>query len=211
VKSGPAGIPRLEFRIERLRASYRFSYAFHAREVRFERDTGHGFENVFPETFSFRAERHDPTELYLRLEDLWTNPRRLAPEAGRRDSEELVLRLLAALPRTLASVLDRLREDESEAALLRAAEDVAVFAQIALRFVADKQLEQHERVSHGGPSIPARAGCAPSRWCRACACSQSFARPMSKVGSASRRRRIRRTSPSSTRWRRASRGASTPP
>jgi len=146
VTSGPAGIPRLEFRIERLRASYRFSYAFHAREVRFERDTGHGFESVFPETFSFRAERHDPTELYLRLEDLWTNPRRLAPEAGRRDSEELVLRLLSALPRTLASVLDRLREDESEAALVRAAEDVAVFAQIALRFVGDKQLEQHARL-----------------------------------------------------------------
>ena len=144
--SGPTGIPRLEFRIERLRANYRFSYAFHAREVRFERDTGHGFESVFPETFSFRAAKHDPTELYLRLEDLWTNPRRMAPEAGRRDSEELVLRLLSNLPRTLASVLDRLREDESEAALLRAAEDVAVFAQIALRFIGDKQLEQHVRV-----------------------------------------------------------------
>ena len=144
--SGLAAIPRLEFRIERLRASYRFSYAFHAREVRFERDTGHGFESIFPETFSFRAAKHDPTELYLRLEDLWTNPRRMAPEAGRRDSEELVLRLLSNLPRTLASVLDRLREDESEAALLRAAEDVAVFAQIALRFIGDKQLEQHVRV-----------------------------------------------------------------
>ena len=144
--SGAAGIPRLEFRIERLKANYRFSYAFHAREVRFERDVGHGFESVFPETFSFRAERHDPTELYLRLEDLWTNPRRLAPEAGRRDCEELVLRLLSALPRTLASVLERLRDDESEAALLRAAEDVAVFGQIAIRFVHDKQLEQHPRV-----------------------------------------------------------------
>ncbi len=96
--SAAAGIPRLELRIERLKASFRFSYAFHAREVRFERDSGHGFESVFPETFSFRAERHDPTELYLRLEDLWTNPRRLAPEAGRRDCEELVLRLLSAAP-----------------------------------------------------------------------------------------------------------------
>jgi hypothetical protein len=114
--------------------------------VRFERDAGQGYENVFPETFSFRAERHDPTELYLRLEDLWTNPRRLAPAAGRRDAEELVLRLLAALPRVLAGVLERLREDESEAALLRAAEDVAVFAQIALRFVRDKELADHPRV-----------------------------------------------------------------
>jgi hypothetical protein len=142
----PAGIPRLEFRIERLKASYRFSYAFHAREVRFERDAGQGWENVFPETFSFRAERHDPTELYLRLEDLWTNPRRLAAAAGRRDAEDLVLRLLAALPRALAGVLDRLRDDESEAALERAAEDVAVFAQVVIRFVNDKQLDKHPRL-----------------------------------------------------------------
>lgn len=143
---GAAGIPRLEFRIERLKTSYRFSYAFHAREVRFEHDSGAGFESVFPETFSFRADRHDPTELYLRLEDLWTNPRRLAPEAGRRDCEDLVLRLLSALPGTLAGVLERLREDESESALLRAAEDVAVFAQIVIRFVNDKQLDKHPRV-----------------------------------------------------------------
>ena len=33
-------LPRLELRIERLKASYRFTYAFHAREVRFERDAG---------------------------------------------------------------------------------------------------------------------------------------------------------------------------
>ena len=155
---GAAGIPRLEFRIERLKTSYRFSYAFHAREVRFERDSGAGFESVFPETFSFRAERNDPTELYLRFEDLWTNPRRLAPEAGRRDCEELVLRLLAALPGTLAGVLERLREDESESALLRAAEDVAVFAQIAIRFVNDKQLAKHPRLRPGRPpSSPAGA------------------------------------------------------
>lgn len=140
------GIPRLEFRIERLKTSYRFSYAFHAREVRFERDTGGGFESVFPETFSFRAERHDPAELYLRLEDLWTNPRRLASEAGRRDCEELVLRLLSALPRTLAGVLERLRAAESDEALTRAAEDIAVFAQIAIRFLHDKQLEENPRV-----------------------------------------------------------------
>jgi|SRR5262245_36958641 len=144
--AAPTGIPRLEFRIERLKTSYRFTYAFHAREVRFERDTGAGFENVFPETFSFRADRHDPAELYLRLEDLWSNPRRLAPGAGRRDSEELVFRLLGALPRVLAGVIERLRQDESEAALQRVAEDVAVFAQIALRFVRDKDLLEHPRL-----------------------------------------------------------------
>jgi hypothetical protein len=141
-----AGIPRLEFRIERLKTTYRFSYAFHAREVRFERDSGAGFENVFPETFSFRAERHDPAELYLRLEDLWGNPRRLGPDAGRRDCEELVLRLLSVLPRTLSGVLARLDQEASGPALLRAAEDVAVFAQIAIRFVRDKQLDEHPRV-----------------------------------------------------------------
>jgi hypothetical protein len=146
----PAGIPRLEFRIERLRTSFRFSYAFHAREVRFERDTGAGFESIFPETFSFRAERHDPTELYLRLEDLWTNPRRLAPEAGRRDCEELVLRLLSVLPRTLAGTLDRLSDGGSGEALARAAEDVAVFSLIAIRFLRDKELQEHPRVRMAG-------------------------------------------------------------
>jgi hypothetical protein len=134
------------FRVERLKTSYRFTYAFHAREVRFERSVGDGYESVFPETFSFRADRHDPAELYLRLEDLWTNPRRLSPEAGRRDAEELVLRLLAALPRVLAGVMDRLHDDESAAALTRVAEDVAVMAQIALRFVRDKGLLEHPRV-----------------------------------------------------------------
>ncbi len=114
--------------------------------MRFERDVGQGYESIFPETFSFRAERHDPAELYLRLEDLWTNPRRLAPAAGRRDAEELVLRLLAALPRVLAGVMERLDDDESASALTRVAEDVAVFAQIALRFVRDKKLLEHPRV-----------------------------------------------------------------
>jgi hypothetical protein len=70
----------------------------------------------------------------------------LSPAAGRRDAEELVLRLLAALPRVLAGVMDRLHDDESAAALTRVAEDVAVFAQIALRFVRDKGLLEHPRV-----------------------------------------------------------------
>ncbi len=137
------GIPRLDFRIERLRANYRITFAFHAREVRFESDSSGGFRSIFPETFSFHAERHDPAELYLRLDDLWTNPQRLHAKAGRRDAEELIFRLLGALPGTLAGVLDRL---EGSGALGRASEDVAVFCLIAQRFIADKGLADHPRL-----------------------------------------------------------------
>ena len=56
------GIPRLEFAIARLGATARFTFAFHAREVRFECDEGQGFASLFPETFSFRADRHDPSD-----------------------------------------------------------------------------------------------------------------------------------------------------
>ncbi len=139
-------IPRLEFRIERLRTVYRCTYAFHAREVRFERDTGDGFGNVFPETFSFHADRHDPAELYLRLEDLWSQPGLLGSRAGKRDAEELVLQLLAVLPASLAALLERLGEGESSAPLLRASEDVAVFGQVVLRFIHDKALVDHPRL-----------------------------------------------------------------
>ncbi len=139
-------LPRLELRIERLRASYRFTYAFHAREVRFERNDGAGYQSVFPETFSFHAARHDPTELYLRLDDLWTNPRRLSEDASRRDAEELMTRLLAALPATLAGALERLAAGDNRAAHLRACEDIAVFTLIAQRFLADKNLAQLPRL-----------------------------------------------------------------
>jgi hypothetical protein len=145
--SAAPAIPRLELRIERLRASYRFTYAFHAREVRFERDAGEGYASVFPETFSFHAARHDPAELYLRLDDLWTNPRRLSPQASRRDAEELMTRLLAALPSTLEGVLTRLAAGENRGAWLRACEDVAVFSLLAERFLEDKQLAGTPRLS----------------------------------------------------------------
>lgn len=135
-------LPRLEFRIERLRTVYRFTYAFHAREVRFDRDAGNGFEQVFPETFSFHADRHDPAELYLRFEDLWNQPTLLAPNAGRRDAEELVKRLLRHLPQTLAEVLLRLGESGESGALIRASEDIAVLGQVALRFLSDKELAE---------------------------------------------------------------------
>jgi hypothetical protein len=139
-------VPRLEFRIERLRSSYRFTYAFHAREVRFERDTGAGWERVFSETFSFHAGRHDPAELYLRIEDLWTNPGHLAPGANRRDAEELSLRWLSALPGHLESTLDRLKAGSDAAPYLRACEDVAVFGHVVLRFTGDKGLSDHPRL-----------------------------------------------------------------
>ncbi|NQZ98827.1 MAG: hypothetical protein HRU01_20175, partial [Myxococcales bacterium] len=56
-ESAASALDRLELRIERLGITVRFTYAFHAREVRFERDTGNGFERIFPETFSFHADR----------------------------------------------------------------------------------------------------------------------------------------------------------
>jgi hypothetical protein len=141
-----AGIPRLEFRVHRLSAAYRFTYAFHAREVRFERDLGSGFERAFPETFSFHADRHDPAELYLRLEDLYTNPVRLAPGATRRDTEEMVLRLLEVLPTYLAEILARLEDSGESGPFVRASEDVAVLVQVALRFIADKGLSEEARL-----------------------------------------------------------------
>ncbi|NNL65680.1 MAG: hypothetical protein HKP30_05515, partial [Myxococcales bacterium] len=88
-ESARPGIQRLEYRVERLRTTLRFTYAFHTREVRFERDAGEGFVRVFPETFAFRAERHDPAELYLQLEDVWTKPQLLSPRGNRRDAEDV--------------------------------------------------------------------------------------------------------------------------
>ena len=128
---GAGGLPRLEFRIERLRATLRFTYAFHAREVRFERESGAGFVPAFPETFSFHPDRHDPAELYLRLEDLWSNPARIAPEANRRDSEEAMMRLLAALPGYLSGIIDRLEASGPSAPLQRVCKDVGVFVRDA--------------------------------------------------------------------------------
>jgi hypothetical protein len=134
------GLDRLELRIERLRVAFRFTYAFHAREVRFERDAGDGFVRIFPETFSFQAERHDPAELYLQLDDLARKPRLLSPHARRRDTEVLLARLLLGIPRYLERVLDRLEAEErlSTRAMDQVYEEVALLAQILARFVADR-------------------------------------------------------------------------
>jgi hypothetical protein len=114
--------------------------------VRFERDGGAGPERLFPETFSFHAGRHDPTELYLQLEDLWSSPRLIAPAANRRDAEDVTRRFLAQLPACLEGALDRLEAEGGGEMLGRAAEDVALLGHVASRFVTDKQLEAHPQL-----------------------------------------------------------------
>ncbi len=132
----------------RLGLRVRFTYAFHTREVRFERDLGKGFERSFPETFAFRAERHDPAELYLQLEDLWSKPGLLAPRANRRESEEVMVRLAGAMPGYLERVLSRIETEGrlEGAALARVYEDVGLLAQIMARFISDKQLDEQTRL-----------------------------------------------------------------
>ncbi|UCE85576.1 MAG: hypothetical protein JSU66_14760 [Deltaproteobacteria bacterium] len=137
---------RLEHRSARLRTAVRFTYAFHAREIRFERDAGDGFRRVFPETFSFHADRHDLAELYLQFEDLWANPRLFAEGASRRDAERLMLRLCAALPRYLEGVLDDLERGERIQPHMLASvhEDVALIGLIVARFMRDHGLGERE-------------------------------------------------------------------
>jgi len=137
------GLERLEHRNERLGITLRFTWAFHAREVRFERSAGDGFERVFPETFSFHVQRHDPAELYLQLEDMWTTPSRIAPAAHRRDAERALRRFAYALPGYLERTLDRLEREGRLAgeALARVQGDLAVMVHVVMRFMADKGLD----------------------------------------------------------------------
>ncbi len=145
--SALAPLERLELRVERLQLTFRFTYAFHAREVRFERDEGGGFSRVFPETFSFHPQRHDPAELYLQLDDLSRKPRLLSPRANQRDANTLIARLLLAVPRYLEGVLDRLEaEGRLEGAMTRVYVDVALLAQMLQRLAAD-------RVGSEGPGM----------------------------------------------------------
>ena len=132
--TGRGGLARLELRVERLKVTFRFTFAFHAREVRFECDAGDGFKRVFPETFSFHKDRHDPMELSLQLDDLQRRPRLLSARAHRRDSDELVSRLLAQAPRYLERVAAGLETQDLPPALrLRIHQDVALLCQILLR------------------------------------------------------------------------------
>jgi hypothetical protein len=137
-------LPRLELRVERSQLTFRFTLAFHAREVRFEIAHGDaGFERIFPETFSFHAARHDPTELFLQLDDLLTKTRLFGPGASLRDVRSLMTRMLSAAPRYLDGLCqhledsDRLRAD----ARVRFHQDVALLAQILLRFIETHELE----------------------------------------------------------------------
>ncbi|MAG33649.1 MAG: hypothetical protein CL908_22450 [Deltaproteobacteria bacterium] len=166
-EAGPtAALPRLELRVERLQLTFRFTLAFHAREVRFEiADSSPGrtsertagglvpgvgrakgpreFERIFPETFSFNAARHDPTELFLQLDDLMTKPRLLGPGASARDARNLMTRMLSAVPPYLDGLCDhldsanRLRAD----ARLRFHQDVALLSQMLLRFIETHDLD----------------------------------------------------------------------
>ncbi len=105
---------------------------------------------MFPETFSFHADRHDPAELYLQLEDMWSTPRLLGPDASRREAEHLTARLLAVLPGYLEAILERLEGDgDGEArspVFVRAAEDAAVFSRLASRFLEEHDLTDSPRL-----------------------------------------------------------------
>ncbi len=137
-------LERLELRIERLKVTFRFTYAFHARAVRFECDRGDGFVRVFPETFSFHADRHDPAELYLQFDDLARKPELISAGANRRDADLLISRLLLELPRYLERVVTRLEVEGrvSEERLTRVYEDVALITQIFIRFSGTRDVEQ---------------------------------------------------------------------
>jgi len=139
-----ATLDRLELRIERLRLTFRFTYAFHAREVRFECDRGSGFERIFPETFSFHAGRHDPAELNLQLQDLGNKPGLLSPNARARDAQLVFSRLLLGIPRYLEHTLERLEAEGrlDDAGLSRVQQDVALIAQIAMRLAGDPAREE---------------------------------------------------------------------
>jgi len=139
------GLERLTLRIERLRLSFRFTFAFHAREVRFERETDKGFEGLFPETFSFHAPRHDPAELFLQLDDLHTRPRLLGAAANARDSAEIARRLLGAAPRYLERICERIDEPGAcdGRTRVRVHQDVALLAQILLRFAETRDLKSN--------------------------------------------------------------------
>ncbi len=142
--STASGLPRLELRVERLRLRFRFTLAFHAREVRFEVARGDdAYERIFPETFSFNATRNDPTELFLQLEDLLTKPRLLGEKGSARDARGLMTRMLSEVPRYLDGLCEYLDVENrlSPQARLRFHQDVALLSQICFRFIETRELD----------------------------------------------------------------------
>ena len=101
---------------------------------------------LFPETFSFHLDRHDPYELQLQLEDLWSDPRRLdgavdaprlagshaAPARGARPATSR--RCSTGSTRAVAS---------AGAASVRVHADAVVLARVLARFLREKELETH--------------------------------------------------------------------
>jgi hypothetical protein len=129
----------------RLPLEVSFTWAFHAREVRFERLADAGRMPLFPETFSFHLDRHDPLELQLQLEDLWTDPRRIGEGATRRDGQEIVRSILAGAPGYIEALLAEVVRDErlSPEACVRIHGDAVVLANILARFLREKELDVH--------------------------------------------------------------------
>jgi len=112
--------------------------------VRFECDRGSGFERLFPETFSFHADRHDPAELFLQLTDLAEKTNVLSPTARRRDAELLTTRLVLGAPRYLEAVLDQLEADPRLDAqrLDKVYIDLALLSEILVRFAGDRKVDE---------------------------------------------------------------------
>lgn len=154
-----SALPRLELRVERLQLTFRFTFAFHAREVRFETaQEGGQFERVFPETFSFNVERHDPTELFLQVEDLLTKSKILGPRASARDARNLVTRMLSSAPRYLDGLCDHLESSNRlrPEAQLRLHQDVALLSQVLLRFTETHDLGESRPVRVAAYSLRRR-------------------------------------------------------
>jgi len=131
--------------MERLALTFRFTFAFHAREVRFECDRGEGYVRVFPETFSFHSGRHDPAEVFFQLDDLLNRPELLSPKANRRDAQDLMLRLLSQVPHYLEALLDDVGERLQGDLRLRLHQDVALFCEILSRFLTSRALDEQRR------------------------------------------------------------------
>ena len=114
--------------------------------MRFEREAdGDRFTPVFPEVFSFHLDRHDPAELALQLEDLWSDPQRLGPGTTHREAHEWVRRLVVAAPPYLESLLDAVDADPRLGAAggARVHGDAIVLARILLRFAQEKAIHEH--------------------------------------------------------------------